>query len=105
MTRHQLSQQVAARTGEPLSVIRRLGFQVQPEPREEPAAEELCLVVHCPFCREPVAYPGRAGDGSMPMAECEACDVYFPFRDEDVFPAGAGRLADRGPVRHRFIPA
>ena len=105
MTRTQVNHVIAARTGEPLSVIRRLGFQVQPEPREEPAAEELCLVVHCPFCREPVEYPGRSRDGSTPMAECEACDVYFPFRDQDVFPAGASCLAGREPARQRYIPA
>jgi hypothetical protein len=105
MTRKQLSHLVAARTGESLAVIRRLGFRIQPELREEPAAEELCLVVHCPFCREPVAYPGRSRDGSTPMAECEACDVYFPFRDADVFPASTRRLSDCAPARHRYVPA
>jgi hypothetical protein len=105
MNRTRVNRQIAARTGESLSVICRLGFQIQPEPREEPAAEELCLVVHCPFCREPVAYPGRSRDGSTPLAECEACDVYFPFRDQDVFPASTSRLADRAPARHRYIPA
>jgi hypothetical protein len=105
MTRTQVSHQVAARTGEPLSVIRRLGFQVQHEPREEPAPAEWKLVLACPFCREPVEYPGRSRDGSRLLADCEACDVYFEFDERDVFLASAGRLADRGPVRHRFIPA
>ena len=104
MTRTQVNHVIAARTDEPRSVIRRLGFQVQPEPREETSAEELCLF-HCPFCREPVAYPGRSRDGSSPMAECESCDVYFPFRDQDVFPAIASRVEGRSPARHRYIPA
>ena len=105
MTRNQVSHLVAARTGEPPSVIRRLGFQIQPEPPDGPAAGELCLVVHCPFCREPVAYPGRARDGSRALAECEACDIYFEFEDRDVFPASTSRLTDRAPARHRYIPA
>ena len=81
------------------------GFQLKSEAREEPVAEELCLVVHCPFCREPVAYPGRSRDASRALAECEACDVYFESDDRDVFPASASRLADRAPARHRYIPA
>jgi hypothetical protein len=105
MTSNQVSRLVAARTGESIAVIRRLGFQIESEPPEPPAAEDVCLVVHCPFCREPVPYPGRSRDGSTPMAECEACDVYFPFRDQDVFPASASRLTDHAPARHRYIPA
>jgi hypothetical protein len=105
MTRTQVSHLVAARTGESLAVIRRIGFQLKSEPREEPAAEDICLVVHCPFCRGAVAYPGRSRDGSDLLAECADCDVYFPFEDRDVFPAGAGRLAHPSPARHRYIPA
>jgi hypothetical protein len=105
MTRAQINRQIAAQTGESLAVIRRLGFQLRPERHEEPAAEELRLVVHCPFCREPVAYPGRSRDGSTPMAECGACDVYFPFQDHDVFPASSPAVASPIPGRRRYIPA
>ena len=105
MTRTQVNHVIAARTGEPLSVIRRLGFQMQPEPREEPAAEELCLVVHCPFCRGQVAYPGRSREGSAAMAECADCDVYFPFEDRDVFPASSRATACPAPARLRYLPA
>ena len=105
MTRNQVSHLIAARTGEPLSVIRRLGFQIKSEPRGGPAAEEICLVVLCPFCRGQVPYPGRSRDLSTPMAECEGCDVYFPFQDRDVFPACASRLTEPSPARHRYIPA
>ena len=105
MTRNQVSHLIAARTGEPLSVIRRLGFQIKSEPREGPAAEEICLVVLCPFCREPAPYPGRSRDLTTPMAECEGCDVYFPFQDRDVFPACASRLTEPSLARHRYIPA
>ena len=75
MTRNQVSHLIAARTGESLTVIRRIGFQIESEPHEEPAAEDVCLVVHCPFCRGAVAYPGRSRDGSPALAECAACDV------------------------------
>ncbi len=105
MNRTRVNHQIAARTGESLSVIRRLGFQVKSEPREHPAEDDLRLVVHCPFCRRPVPYPGRCRDGSRAMAECADCDVYFEFEDRDVFPARARRLAGTSTARHRFIPA
>ncbi len=69
VTRTQVNHLVAARTGESLDVIRRLGFQVKSEPGDEPVAEDICLVVHCPFCRGAVPYPGRARDGSAALAE------------------------------------
>ena len=99
MTRTQVNHLIAARTGESLAVIRRLGFQLQVEPREEPVAEEIRLVVHCPFCRGQVPYPGRSRDGSTALAECDDCDVYFPFEDRDVFPASSrdGREPVAGP--------
>ena len=34
MTRNQVSHLIAARTGESLAVIRRLGFQLKPQPRQ-----------------------------------------------------------------------
>ena len=105
MTHNQLSHLVATRTGESLSVIRRLGFQIKSEPHEQPAADDVRLVVHCPFCRGAVPYPGRSRDGSTPMAECEACDVYYPFQDRDVFPASVSRLLEQPRARHRHIPA
>jgi hypothetical protein len=79
MNRNQLSHLVAACTGESRAVIRRLGFQLEREPRDEPEAEEIRLVVHCPFCRGAVPYPGRSRDGSATHAECADCDVYFEF--------------------------
>jgi hypothetical protein len=105
MTRTQVNHLVAARTGEPLAVIRRLGFRMKPEPRQEPAALDLCLVVHCPFCRGTVPYPGRSRDGSALLAECEECDVYFPFQESDVFPASARAAGSPATTRRRYIPA
>ena len=105
MTTAQLNSRIAARTGESLTVIRRLGFQLKAEPREEPVAQEITLVVHCPFCRGAVPYPGRSRDGSAALAECAECDVYFPFKDRDVFPASSRRVAPSSPARHRDIPA
>jgi len=105
MTRNQVSHLIAARTGEPLSVIRRLGFQIKSEPREGPAAEEICLVVLCPFCRGAVAYPGRSRGGSAALAECAGCDVYFEFEDRDVFPARSRAAGGPAPTRRRYIPS
>jgi len=72
-------------------------------PDEEPATEDIALVVHCPFCRCAVAYPGRSRDGSAAMAECDSCDVYFDFADGDVFPASSRAIAESS--RRRYIPA
>ena len=104
MTGAQLNTRIAARTGESLAVIRRLGFQLKPAPQEEPAAEEIRLVVHCPFCRGQVPYPGRSRDGAAAMAECATCDVYFPFEDRDVFPASSNAAASPAPARLRYLP-
>jgi hypothetical protein len=104
MTRTQVNHLVAARTGESLAVIRRLGFQLQAEPREEPT-QELRLALSCPFCRRPVAYPGRSRDGSAALAECEGCDVYFSFEDSEVFPASPRQVCDHSAARRRYIPA
>ncbi len=105
MTRTQLDSRIAARTGESLSVIRRLGFQLKSQPCEEPVAEEIRLVVHCPFCSGQVPYPGRARDGSNALAECLGCDVYFEFHDRDVFPASSRAAVSPSPTRRRYIPA
>jgi hypothetical protein len=106
MTRTQLDHSIAAKTGESLSVIRRLGFQLQTEPSEGPApAEDTCLVVHCPFCRRAIAYPGRSGDGGATFAECDDCDVFFECRDRDVFPASSRSVKQSAPARKRYIPA
>ncbi len=103
MTSAQLNHRIATRTGESLAVIRRLGFQIVSVPDEEPTTEDITLVVHCPFCRSAVPYPGRSSDGSTAMAECDACDVYFGFTDHDVFPATTRAIAES--TRRRYIPA
>jgi hypothetical protein len=105
MTRTQLQKSIAVRTGEPLSVIRRLGFSLLKETRDEPAVEDIRLVLHCPFCTQQVPYPGRAGDGSSALAECDGCDVYFEFDDRDVFPASSPTARGPLPMRSRSIPA
>ncbi len=103
MTRTQLNSRIAARTGESVSVIRRLGFQLKSQPCEEPVTEEIRLVVHCPFCGDQVPYPGRTHDGSNALAECHGCDVYFDFQDRDVFPASS--RAAMSHAQRRYIPA
>ncbi len=104
MTRTQLNSRIAARTGESVSVIRRLGFQLKSQPCEEPVTEEIRLVVHCPFCSGQVPYPGRSRNGSNALAECHGCDVYFEFEDRDVFPASSRAAVSPTPARRRYIP-
>ncbi len=103
MTSAQLNHRIATHTGESLAVIRRLGFQVVSVLDEEPTTEDITLVVHCPFCRNAVAYPGRSSDGSTAMAECDACDIFFDFADRDVFPDSTRATAHS--TRRRYIPA
>jgi hypothetical protein len=105
MTRTQLNRSIAARTGESLSEIRRLGFRLLVEPHEEPVTAEIRLVVHCPFCSGQVPYPGRSRDGSVTLAECDRCDVYFEFQDRDVFPASSRTVGAAMPARSRYLPA
>jgi len=105
MTRSQLNHRIAARTGDSLDFIRHLGFQLQPEPGEEPADDDLRLVVHCPFCRGQVPYPGRTGTGLNTLAECVECDVYFEFDDRDVFPASARAAGSNSQTSRRYVPA
>ena len=98
MTQTQLVSCVASATGESLRTVRARGFGLLAENADDLDPEDLRLVLDCPFCRTAVPYPGAARDGSLPMAECLDCDVYFPFAIEEVYAAG-GPKTD-GPVRH-----
>jgi hypothetical protein len=45
--------------------------------------------VACPSCRQRVPHPGFVRDGSLALAECVPCDIYFPAvweLTEDVAP-------------------
>jgi len=77
MTQAQLHTAVARATGEPIGLIRDLGFGLLSERPDDLAPEDVALMVACPHCRRPVPYPGVAGDGALTMAECLDCDVYF----------------------------
>jgi hypothetical protein len=88
MTRSQLILSVASATGESRRTVGHLGFSLSRGDSSDLEPEDLRLVVTCPFCRALVPYAGLAGDGSLPMGECLACDVYFPFEADEVFAAG-----------------
>ncbi len=87
MTQSQLDQAVATTTGESLSTIRHLGFGPLTEEADDLEPENLCLVLDCPFCRQPVAYPGTTRSGESAIAECDRCDVYFDFQPGEVYTA------------------
>src|SRR4051812_44558576 len=89
MTQAQLDHSVARATGESLRTIHGLGFSLVARSPDDLEPEDVHLVVPCPFCRKTVPHPGLAGDGSPPMAECPACDVYFPFDADEVYAAGS----------------
>jgi hypothetical protein len=89
MTRFQLEAQIARITGEPLNRVRRQGFSLMAEDHDPADDEEVRLVLDCPFCRQPVRYPGPTTNGSEAMAECDRCDVYFGFDTSEVYAAAA----------------
>ena len=85
MTRSRLDAAVALATGESLGVVRSLGFNLVLSGPERLDLEESRIVVDCPTCGQPVAYPGRVPDGSQALAECVRCDLYFDFAPEAVY--------------------
>ncbi|WP_165253510.1 hypothetical protein [Paludisphaera soli] len=89
MTQSQLDRTVARCTGEPLAVIRRLGFQARAGRPDDLEAEDLHLAVDCPFCGGGVALPAGLA-GPRPLAGCGDCDVEFEFAAADVYAAGPG---------------
>jgi hypothetical protein len=88
MTHTQLISSVASITGESLSTVRALGFELLTEVDNQLEPEDLRLVVDCPFCRKPVPYPNDALKNSLRLAECSNCDVEFPFAEDEVYAAG-----------------
>jgi hypothetical protein len=75
---------VADALGEPIATVRRLGFGLMTLARPaEP--DDLRLVLDCPFCGHAVPYLGRSRDGSLALAECLRCDVYFDFAEVEVY--------------------
>jgi hypothetical protein len=101
MTQMQLDCQIARITGEPLSTVNLFGFTVIAEETDDLEPEDVVLVLDCPFCRQPVPYPGLAGDGSMTLAECDRCDVYFEFNVDEVY--ARVRCSVHGPANEHAV--
>ena len=87
MTQAQLDQEVASVTGESLKTIRTRGFGLVSENPDDLEPEDLQLQLTCPFCGERVPYPGSSYNGSAPLAECDHCDLEFPFEPNEVYAA------------------
>src|SRR6516164_5097965 len=98
MTQRQLNCQVARITGEPLHNLCFLGFNLVARHPDDLEPEDFRLVLDCPFCRQPVPYPGPAADGSESMAECDRCDLYFGFDPVEVYTIQVGEPASSSPV-------
>ena len=94
MTQTQLDAAVATATGESIGLVRSLGFSLVAAGPDDPESGEMDLVLDCPTCGRPVAFPGRAGDGSPALAECHRCDAYFAFGPEDPYVSGTVLLND-----------
>jgi len=87
LTQAQLDQEVASATGESLKTIRTRGFGLVSEKPADLEPEDLQLQLTCPFCGEHVPYRGGSSDGSAPLAECDRCDLEFPFEPDEVYAA------------------
>ena len=87
VTQSQLDRTVAARTGESLRTVRRLGFGL---PRRRPRSPRTSAWSSTArSAAGPSPTPGRPGDGSPALAECldPRCDVYFDFDPGEVYAA------------------
>src|SRR5262245_52753752 len=84
MTQRQLENAVADATGESLGLVRGLGFRLVAPGRDGLEREDPVLAVLCPSCRRSVAYPGPVPDGSLPLAECLGCDLYFGVTSTEI---------------------
>ena len=83
MSRPRLNAEIARATGESLRTIRQQGFSLLrlDVPIPQPVSR-LCLA--CPGCGSDV--PLSAEMGALPeWAECEQCDIAYPYGDEEVF--------------------
>ncbi len=89
MTRPALEHAVASALGESLSTVRRLGFSLMTVSGQPPVTDfaAIRLALDCPFCGHAVDHPGTARCGSAALAECDRCDVYFEFDDDEVYVA------------------
>jgi hypothetical protein len=83
MTQQQLDRTVARKTGESLRTIRHLGFSIQAGPPQDLEPEDLHLAVDCSFCGRPCHLPASPAA----LAECDACDVDFDYRPDEVYAA------------------
>ena len=90
MTQAQLDCAVAGATGESLQTIHRRGFSIVNNDRDGLESEDPALVLDCPSCGRAVPYPGRCRDGSVALAECLPCDVYFDCDEAEVYTIDPG---------------
>ena len=90
MTQSRLDRLVARSTGEPLHLVRSLGFHLLDGRAADLEPEELSLGTDCPFCGRRVLL--LAGPDGLPAtAECARCDVEFDYLPEEVYAAGPPR--------------
>jgi len=98
MTQRLLHGELAKTTGESVAILRTVGFNLVARQADDLEPEQIVLVLDCPFCRQPVPYPAPTRDGSETLAECDRCDIYFPFQVDEVYTIAAGGLGPNNPV-------
>ena len=83
MAHHPFHEQIARATGESRRTIRAQGFSLLQLSVPIPALpDRLCLA--CPGCGSNV--PLFTDEGELPeWAECEVCDIAYPYDDGEVF--------------------
>jgi hypothetical protein len=81
MTQAWLNHRIAARTGESLAAIRRLGFSLVTEIRNEPGTEDICLVVLDPEVNTAITNRTAVHEDEL-LAEHELGRQVLRLRDE-----------------------
>lgn len=83
MSRSHLHSQIARATGESLRTVAQRGFSVLR--LEVPLRPATKLRLSCPGCGNEVAI-ATAAPGKLPeWAECDRCDIAFPYDDRELF--------------------
>ena len=83
MPRSRFHADVARATGESVHTVLRRGFSVLRLEVPLKPAPQLCLA--CPGCGSEVAVEVTMGGIRPDWAECDACDIAYPYDDQELF--------------------
>lgn len=83
MSRSRFNADVARATGESIHTVLQRGFSVLRLEVPLKPARQLCLA--CPGCGCEVAVEATIGGTRPDWAECDLCDIAYPYDDQELF--------------------